>query len=58
MKFGRNLPRNQVPEWSANYINYKKLKKLIKDASTDDNSDGEAQQQEERGEPDLAGMED
>lgn len=30
MKFGRNLPRNQVPEWSASYINYKGLKKLIK----------------------------
>ncbi|KAH6679254.1 Glycerophosphoryl diester phosphodiesterase family-domain-containing protein [Halenospora varia] len=32
MKFGRNLPRNQVPEWSASYINYKGLKKLIKAA--------------------------
>ncbi|PHH53864.1 Glycerophosphodiester phosphodiesterase gde1 [Ceratocystis fimbriata CBS 114723] len=30
MKFGRNLPRNQVPEWSAFYIDYKDLKKLIK----------------------------
>ncbi|KAK4190198.1 Glycerophosphodiester phosphodiesterase GDE1 [Podospora australis] len=30
MKFGRNLPRNQVPEWAAFYINYKGLKKLIK----------------------------
>jgi glycerophosphodiester phosphodiesterase len=30
MKFGRNLPRNQVPEWAASYINYKGLKKLIK----------------------------
>ncbi|KAJ4398122.1 Glycerophosphocholine phosphodiesterase [Neurospora sp. IMI 360204] len=29
MKFGRNLPRNQVPEWAAFYINYKGLKKLI-----------------------------
>ncbi|KAL0470746.1 glycerophosphocholine phosphodiesterase [Neurospora intermedia] len=32
MKFGRNLPRNQVPEWAAFYINYKGLKKLIKAA--------------------------
>lgn len=30
MKFGRNLPRNVVPEWSSSYINYKALKKLIK----------------------------
>lgn len=30
MKFGRNLPRNQVPEWSTSYIQYKALKKLIK----------------------------
>lgn len=30
MKFGSNLPRNQVPEWAAHYINYKGLKKLIK----------------------------
>ncbi|KAL2202277.1 GDPD-domain-containing protein [Sarocladium strictum] len=33
MKFGRNLPRNQVPEWASSYINYKGLKKLIKAAS-------------------------
>ncbi|KAK7948693.1 uncharacterized protein PG986_009579 [Apiospora aurea] len=33
MKFGRNLSRNQVPEWAASYINYKGLKKLIKAAS-------------------------
>ncbi|KAI9667820.1 MAG: Glycerophosphocholine phosphodiesterase [Bathelium mastoideum] len=32
MKFGQNLPRNQVPEWAASYINYKGLKKLIKAA--------------------------
>ena len=30
MKFGQNLPRNQVPEWTSNYIDYKRLKKLIK----------------------------
>ncbi|KAL8714353.1 MAG: hypothetical protein Q9220_001686 [cf. Caloplaca sp. 1 TL-2023] len=30
MKFGRNLPRNQVPEWASAYIKYKGLKKLIK----------------------------
>ncbi|KAL2759621.1 hypothetical protein ACRALDRAFT_2038449 [Sodiomyces alcalophilus JCM 7366] len=32
MKFGKNLPRNQVPEWASFYINYKALKKLIKAA--------------------------
>lgn len=30
MKFGRNLSRNQVPEWATSYIKYKALKKLIK----------------------------
>ncbi|KAI0907235.1 Glycerophosphoryl diester phosphodiesterase family-domain-containing protein [Ustulina deusta] len=30
MKFGRSLPRNQVPEWASAYINYKGLKRLIK----------------------------
>ncbi|KAI9158320.1 Glycerophosphodiester phosphodiesterase GDE1 [Paramyrothecium foliicola] len=34
MKFGRNLPRNQVPEWAGSYINYKSLKKLVKAAGT------------------------
>ncbi len=33
MKFGRNLPRNQVPEWATYYIKYKSLKKLIKSAA-------------------------
>ena len=33
MKFGRNLPRNQVPEWASSYIKYKGLKKLIKTAA-------------------------
>ncbi|OPB39783.1 glycerophosphodiester phosphodiesterase GDE1 [Trichoderma guizhouense] len=33
MKFGRNLPRNQVPEWAGAYINYKGLKKLVKAAA-------------------------
>ncbi|KYK61237.1 hypothetical protein DCS_02379 [Drechmeria coniospora] len=33
MKFGRTLPRNQVPEWAASYINYKGLKKLVRAAS-------------------------
>ncbi|PYI11180.1 GDPD-domain-containing protein [Aspergillus sclerotiicarbonarius CBS 121057] len=33
MKFGRNLPRNMVPEWSSSYIRYKALKKLIKAAA-------------------------
>ncbi|KAL5341604.1 Glycerophosphoryl diester phosphodiesterase family-domain-containing protein [Aspergillus crustosus] len=30
MKFGRNLPRNVVPEWNSSYIRYKALKQLIK----------------------------
>ncbi|KAJ8115775.1 hypothetical protein ONZ43_g4592 [Nemania bipapillata] len=34
MKFGRSLPRNQVPEWAFAYINYKGLKKLIKAEAT------------------------
>ena len=33
MKFGQNLPRNQVPEWASAYIDYKGLKKLIKAAA-------------------------
>ncbi|EAW13029.1 glycerophosphocholine phosphodiesterase [Aspergillus clavatus NRRL 1] len=33
MKFGRNLSRNVVPEWSSSYIRYKALKKLIKSAA-------------------------
>jgi hypothetical protein len=40
MKFGQNLPHNQVPEWSESYIDYKALKKLIKSAR-DDTRDGE-----------------
>lgn len=35
MKFGRNLERNQVPEWKASYIKYKALKKLIKSVAED-----------------------
>ena len=33
MKFGKNLARNQVPEWEGNYIKYKALKKLINSAA-------------------------
>ena len=33
MKFGHNLARNQVLEWSSSYINYKGLKKLVKAAA-------------------------
>ncbi len=29
MKFGKNLPRNQVPEYANFYINYRGLKKII-----------------------------
>ncbi|KAL8731796.1 MAG: hypothetical protein Q9181_004186 [Wetmoreana brouardii] len=43
MKFGRNLPRNQVPEWATAYIKYKSLKQLIKlvtgTAKTHDSAD-------------------
>jgi glycerophosphodiester phosphodiesterase len=35
MKFGRNLPRNVVPEWSTSYIRYKALKKLLRSAAED-----------------------
>ncbi|KIW99978.1 uncharacterized protein Z518_10906 [Rhinocladiella mackenziei CBS 650.93] len=40
MKFGRNLSRNQVPEWASAYINYKALKKLIKAAAEGEKQDG------------------
>ncbi|KAM7209475.1 glycerophosphocholine phosphodiesterase [Naviculisporaceae sp. PSN 640] len=30
MKFGKNLSRNQVPEWASAYINYRGLKKIVK----------------------------
>lgn len=30
MKFGKTFPNHQVPEWSHQYVNYKNLKKLIK----------------------------
>ena len=46
MKFGHNLPRNQVPEWASSYIDYKGLKKLIKTA---------AQAAKDGVDPDLAG---
>jgi glycerophosphodiester phosphodiesterase len=46
MKFGHNLPRNQVPEWASLYIDYKGLKKLIKTAQ-EAVKDGQ--------DPDLAG---
>ncbi|RMZ87487.1 hypothetical protein DV736_g5295, partial [Chaetothyriales sp. CBS 134916] len=48
MKFGRNLPRNQMPEWAGGYINYKVLKKLIKNAATDTSGSSSN--------PDLAGF--
>lgn len=47
MKFGQNLPRNQVPEWATSYIDYKALKKLIKTAQKAIEADDD---------PDLAGM--
>ncbi|CAB4416918.1 unnamed protein product [Rhizophagus irregularis] len=36
MKFGKTLLRNQIPEWSRNYISYKVLKKLINNAAKAD----------------------
>ncbi|EKG19447.1 hypothetical protein MPH_03310 [Macrophomina phaseolina MS6] len=42
MKFGHNLPRNQVPEWASHYINYKGLKKLVKSAAETAKAGGEA----------------
>jgi glycerophosphodiester phosphodiesterase len=50
MKFGRNLPRNQIPEWASFYIDYKGLKKLIKAAA-----ESEAEGKQEGESPDLAG---
>ncbi|KAK4618653.1 Glycerophosphocholine phosphodiesterase GDE1 [Fulvia fulva] len=47
MKFGQNLPRNQVPEWASQYIDYKALKKLIKAARKESEQHGVE-------EPDLA----
>ena len=41
MKFGRNLPRNQVPEWASHYIKYKALKKLVKAAAEDAQTGGD-----------------
>ncbi|POS87481.1 hypothetical protein EPUL_002344 [Erysiphe pulchra] len=42
MKFGQNLARNKVPEWSSKYIDYKGLKKLIQNTLTDTSSNEEA----------------
>lgn len=42
MKFGRNLPRNVVPEWGSNYIKYKQLKKIIKSAAEEKKAGHEA----------------
>ena len=47
MKFGQQLPRQQVPEWASAYIEYKALKKLIKAAKASEGTHGE---------PDLAGI--
>ncbi|KAK4198489.1 Glycerophosphoryl diester phosphodiesterase family-domain-containing protein [Triangularia verruculosa] len=41
MKFGKNLPRNQVPEWAGSYIDYKRLKKLIKTAAVTASQNGD-----------------
>ncbi|AMD19633.1 HCL518Cp [Eremothecium sinecaudum] len=34
MKFGKTFPNHQVPEWSHKYVNYKGLKKTIKQITT------------------------
>ncbi len=47
MKFGQQLPRQQVPEWASAYIDYKALKRLIKAAKATEGTNGE---------PDLAGI--
>lgn len=36
-----SLPRNQVPEWAASYIDYKGLKKLVKAAAAKAKADGQ-----------------
>lgn len=33
MKFAKSLLRNQVPEWTTSYVDYKSLKKLIRQAA-------------------------
>ncbi|BFZ59929.1 phosphate system positive regulatory protein pho81 [Saitoella coloradoensis] len=45
-KFGKSLVRQQIPEYAANYINYKALKKIIK--SLEDSS-GPTSLQENKG---------
>ncbi|KAI8147206.1 Glycerophosphoryl diester phosphodiesterase family-domain-containing protein [Fennellomyces sp. T-0311] len=35
MKFGKTLLRNQIPEWSKNYLSYKSLKKSINETASD-----------------------
>jgi len=42
MKFGRNLSRNEVPEWATYYIKYKALKKLIKSTAETSKQDNTA----------------
>ncbi|AET40946.1 glycerophosphocholine phosphodiesterase Ecym_7094 [Eremothecium cymbalariae DBVPG len=34
MKFGKTFPNHQVPEWSHKYVNYKALKKVIKEITS------------------------
>lgn len=35
-----SLPRNQVPQWAASYIDYKGLKKLLKSVVIDSQEHG------------------
>jgi glycerophosphodiester phosphodiesterase len=40
MRFGRDLHRHRIPEWSAAYLNYDELKKSIKFATKSALDDG------------------
>jgi glycerophosphodiester phosphodiesterase len=39
-QFLLSLPRNQVPQWAASYIDYKGLKKLLKSVVIDSQEHG------------------
>lgn len=42
MKFGRHLEENKFPEWSDEYVNYKRLKKIIAQLKRQQDAGGEA----------------
>ncbi|KAG7663045.1 GDE1 [[Candida] subhashii] len=39
MKFGKTFPNHQIPEWSVYYMDYKRLKKIIKPLDNNHNND-------------------